>query len=224
MDKITTAHRRMHPSKSHDDRHAIEDAARSPDTVVRDVPAIVGANLRRLRKAQGHSLERLAELSGVSRAMLGQIETGKSVPTVSLLWKVADALGVPVASLIETDAAPAVVVLVRDQGEVVARSGGKFIRRPLFHAGRPHGSEFYEVRIAAHHRESPDVHPHGTKQSLVVALGTVTVFIADEAPIKLGEGDAVLFDASAVHSVENTSGEEALIYVVLTHAGGNGTA
>ena len=82
----------MHSSKSHDDRHAIEESARSPDAVVRDVPAIVGANLRRLRKAQGHSLERLAELSGVSRAMLGQIETGKSVPTVSLLWKVADAL------------------------------------------------------------------------------------------------------------------------------------
>ena len=79
----------------------------------RDVPAIVGTNLKRLRKAQGHSLERLAELSGVSRAMLGQIETGKSVPTVSLLWKVADALGVPVTELIATQTGSTTVVLPR---------------------------------------------------------------------------------------------------------------
>jgi transcriptional regulator with XRE-family HTH domain len=218
MDKITTVSRRMHQAKTHDN-HATDDPSRSADTVVRDVPAIVGTNLRRLRKAQGHSLERLAELSGVSRAMLGQIETGKSVPTVSLLWKVADALGVPVAGLIETDTAPAVVVLVRDQSEVVSRSGGKFVRRPLFSSARHQTVEFYEVRISAYHRESPDVHPHGSRYSLVVAHGTVTVAVADEAPVKLAEGDAILFDASAAHSIENTSGEEALVYLVIVPSG-----
>jgi DNA-binding XRE family transcriptional regulator len=50
----------------------------SPD----ELSIIVGSNLRRLRRRQGHSLERLAQLSGVSRAMLGQIETGK--PTINL--------------------------------------------------------------------------------------------------------------------------------------------
>lgn len=220
MDKIATVSRRMQLPKSHDDKHASDETSRAPDAVVRDVPAIVGANLRRLRKAQGHSLERLAELSGVSRAMLGQIETGKSVPTVSLLWKVADALGVPVAGLIETDTAPAVVVLARGQAEVVSRSNGKFVRRPLFNPGRLQTAEFYEVRIAAHHRESPDAHPHGSKHSLVVARGTVTVSVADETPVKLAEGDAILFDGNAAHSFENTSGDEALAYIVIAHNGG----
>ena len=47
------------------------------DTVeaVAELPAILGHNMRRLRTRQGHSLDRLAKLSGVSRAMLGQIET-----------------------------------------------------------------------------------------------------------------------------------------------------
>ncbi len=61
MDKITTVSRRMHLPKSHDDKHAPDETSKSPDAVVRDVPAIVGANLRRLRKSQGHSLDRLAE-------------------------------------------------------------------------------------------------------------------------------------------------------------------
>ena len=59
---------------------------------------IISTNLRRMRTRQGHSLERLANLAGVSRAMLSQIETGKSVPTISLLLKVANALGVPIAA------------------------------------------------------------------------------------------------------------------------------
>jgi transcriptional regulator with XRE-family HTH domain len=224
MDKIATASRDMQPPKSRDGKHAADVTSQSADAVVRDVPAIVGANLRRLRKSQGHSLDRLAELSGVSRAMLGQIETGKSAPTVSLLWKVADALGVPIATLIQTDSAPAVVVLVRGQGEIATRSDGKFVRRPLFSPGRAQAAEFYEIRIAAHHRESPDLQPLGTKQSLVVARGTVTVSVADEAPIKLVDGDAILFDGSAAHSLENTSGEEALVYIVIAHSGSNGAA
>lgn len=52
-----------------------------------DLSPLVGNNLRRLRTCRGHSLERLAKLSGVSRAMLGQIELGRSVPTITLLWR-----------------------------------------------------------------------------------------------------------------------------------------
>ncbi len=70
--------------------------------VATDLPAILGRNLRRLRTRQGHSLERLAKASGVSRAMLGQIENGKSTPTIGLLWKIATALGLPFATLLDS--------------------------------------------------------------------------------------------------------------------------
>ena len=46
---------------------ATEARAQASPAGARDVPFIVGGNLRRLRKAHGLSLERLAELSGVSR-------------------------------------------------------------------------------------------------------------------------------------------------------------
>ena len=61
---------------------------------------VVGANLRRLRNQRGLSLERLAQISGVSRAMLGQIELGQSAPTINVLWKIASALEVPFSALI----------------------------------------------------------------------------------------------------------------------------
>lgn len=70
----------------------------------------VAANLRRLRTKRGLSLERLAQRSGASRAMLSQIELERSAPTVTSLWKVAQALDVTFSALIaeEETGAPAV--------------------------------------------------------------------------------------------------------------------
>src|SRR4051812_32114751 len=70
-----------------------------------DLAPVVGKNLRRLRTQRGLSLERLAKASGVSRAMLGQVELGQSAPTINVLWKIARALALPFSALISTSAA-----------------------------------------------------------------------------------------------------------------------
>ena len=72
----------------------------SADSVPAKLSIVVGENLRRLRRKHGFSLDQLAHFSGVSRAMLGQIETGKSAPTINLLARIAEALNVSVPSLI----------------------------------------------------------------------------------------------------------------------------
>ncbi len=58
----------------------------SPVPMGTDLAPVVGANLRRLRVKRALSLEKLSKLSGVSRAMLGQIELGQSAPTINVLW------------------------------------------------------------------------------------------------------------------------------------------
>ncbi|MEZ8384857.1 helix-turn-helix domain-containing protein, partial [Vibrio splendidus] len=47
----------------------------------------VGVNLKRLRQEKGWSLDKTAKETGVSKAMLGQIERGESSPTVAKLWQ-----------------------------------------------------------------------------------------------------------------------------------------
>ena len=59
------------------------------------------SKLAQVRKAQGLSQERLAELSGVHRVSIARIETGEISPNVRTLEKLADALGVAVSELIE---------------------------------------------------------------------------------------------------------------------------
>jgi transcriptional regulator with XRE-family HTH domain len=82
-----------------------------------DLPSVLGKNLKRQRTRRGYSLERLAALSGVSRAMIGQIESGKSSPTISLLLKLATALGVELDHLLTRQDARAITLLRREQSE-----------------------------------------------------------------------------------------------------------
>ena len=81
--------------------------ANSPD----EIADIVSRNLKRLRTNRNLSLEALANASGVSRGMLSQIELGRSVPTISLLWKVARALDVPFSALTSDHATAGNIVL-----------------------------------------------------------------------------------------------------------------
>jgi transcriptional regulator with XRE-family HTH domain len=74
----------------------------------RNGPAVavqVGANVRRLRQAQGLTSGELARSAGISAAMLSRLESGDVSPSLETLAAVADALGIAVAGLLKEDAA-----------------------------------------------------------------------------------------------------------------------
>lgn len=58
----------------------------------------VGARLRELRESRNVSMRGLATASGLSANALSMIERGKTSPSVSTLYKLADALGVPITA------------------------------------------------------------------------------------------------------------------------------
>lgn len=193
----------------------MDDTARTDPA--EDIPAIVGYNLRKLRTRRGHSLERLAKLSGVSRAMLGQIETGKSAPTISVLWKIATALDVSFATLLANETERGVTVLSRAKAKVLTSSEGRFQSRALFPFDGERKVEFYELRIAGLHREVASAHQEGTVENLVVSSGTIEVIAGDEPARVLSEGDAIVFDADVPHSYRNLGTGEAVLYLVMTY-------
>jgi transcriptional regulator with XRE-family HTH domain len=180
--------------------------------------AIIAANLKRLRTRQGHSLERLAELAGVSRAMLGQIETGKSVPTITLLLKVANALGVPIANLLITRTSRAIVVLPRASAKVLSSSAGRLSSRALFPLDADWRAEFYEVRLAFQHRELLEARGPGARENLVVVQGKLELTAGGDPPVVLPEGDAAAFHADVPRSFRNLYAGETTIHIVVTYA------
>lgn len=68
-------------------------------------PVEIGAQIRRLRKQQGRTLQEVADHCHCSKALLSKIETGKVVPALATLSKIANALGVKTSLLMEDDGA-----------------------------------------------------------------------------------------------------------------------
>ena len=66
-----------------------------------EVQALIGANLRHLRKARGISSEHLANLAGVDISTLRALERGAVMPSIGMLWRLARELGVPCTAFIE---------------------------------------------------------------------------------------------------------------------------
>ena len=61
----------------------------------------IGEKLKSIRMARTLSLDDTAVLTGVSKPMLGQIERGQSIPTVTTLWKIATRLKTPLSAFLE---------------------------------------------------------------------------------------------------------------------------
>jgi transcriptional regulator with XRE-family HTH domain len=182
----------------------------------RDLVPILGANLRRLRSKRGLSLERLAKLSTVSRAMLSQVELGYSAPTINVIWRIANALGVPFSALLTVPDVATTRVLRAAEGKLLTSHDGAFTSRALFPFDSTRRTEFYELRIQPRGVEHAAPHAPGTTENLVVASGAATVRVGDDV-VRLATGDAVLFTADVAHTYQNETDQPCVLYLVMTY-------
>jgi transcriptional regulator with XRE-family HTH domain len=180
-----------------------------------ELTARVAANLREQRRRRDMSLDELAQVTGVSRAALSQIETCKTNPSIGVLWKIAAGLAIPFAELIgETQRA--VTVLRRGDAQVLRSADRKFESRPLMPASGSSPVEVYELRLAPRSRHISDAHGPGTRELVVVLTGALRMVVGDHSE-DLGAGDAMLFNANLPHAYENPSAAEARYHDVIIY-------
>ena len=182
-----------------------------------DLAPTVGTNLRHLRVKRGLSLERLAQASGVSRGMLGQIELGKSAPTINVLWKIARALNVTFSALIHEPAAGGTTVLRGADARLLSSKDGRFTSRALFPFNQSRHVEFYLLGFAPGTVENAPPHPPGTVENLVVHQGALEIEVGGQIH-HLKIGDAIQFVADIAHVYRNRHDVAATAYLVMTYA------
>ena len=123
----------------------------------------IGADLRMRRQAAGLSLARAAELTGVSKAMLGQIERGESSPTLATLWKVAKGFRLPLTCLITGDAAP-----VAENAPVFSK---EIAVATVFAFDPWRAQETFEVTLQPGQTHLSDAHMSGVWEDVVLLEG-----------------------------------------------------
>ncbi|HTP24839.1 MAG TPA: XRE family transcriptional regulator [Anaeromyxobacteraceae bacterium] len=191
--------------------------AGAPATGGADLTHVVGANLRRMRVSRGLSLERLAHQSGVSRAMLSQIELGRSAPTINVVWKIATAFDLPFSAFVSSKEQREIAILRRSKAKVLTSQDGRFTSRALFPFDGPRRIEFYELRLASHAAERAEAHAPGTLENLVLHQGNLELDVGGERSL-LAAGDAILFRADVPHVYANPAAIDTLMYLVMSYA------
>ncbi len=194
-------------------------ASRKPQEADTEPPR-VGDTLAALRQTQALSLDELSRRAGVSKSMLSQIERAQANPTVAVVWRLANALGVSMAELLGSvpavAAAPA-ITLVPTQATPALRSPDGLcelrILGPVDLAGQ---FEWYELRLQPGGALDSQPHEPGTREHLTVTAGSMEVQVA-ETKQKLKASETARYGADSPHSIRNTGKSAASAWLVVIH-------
>ena len=162
----------------------------------------VAENIRRIRKTQKLSIDRAAELTGVSKSMLGQIERGLVNPTVAVLEKIAQGLHVSLTELVEHrgEMPDTLYRSVDVAGQRLNK--GRVIRYPLFPFDTESRCESCQLDVfIGGSYDLPDQIP-GSRVYLTVLAGTLEVKAGGET-YRLENRDSLMLRGSQPICYEN---------------------
>ena len=162
----------------------------------------VGVRLKELREARKISMRTLATKSGLSANALSMIERGKTSPSVSTLYKLADALGVSITAFFgpESDK-KSIVFLKSDERTHMAFTRGVFeaLGGEQF-AGRV---EPFMLTLESNAASGPHFISHSGHEFVFCLRGELEYQVEREI-FHLNPGDSLLFASQLRHKWKNS--------------------
>lgn len=174
----------------------------------------VGTRLRQLREDRNMSMRSLATASGLSANALSMIERGKTSPSVSTLYKLADAMGVPITTFFGEQTTKQQVIFMRsDERPRVSFSKGVWegLGGEQF-SGRV---EPFMLTMENGATSGPHAMAHSGHEFVFLLRGHLEYTVEKEV-FNLGPGDSLLFAAQLNHRWRNPGGTVANALIVLS--------
>lgn len=175
----------------------------------------IALRIKQTRKQSQLSLEKLASLSGVSRATISKIERGESLPSTTVLAKLSKALGLSMTELVAQQAEDDIVLLKADQQPLILDPRSNYKRRCLSPILPGRGID-WSISELQPNQKTPLFHAHrqGTEEYLYVLNGSLQVHIGHHQYI-MSEGDSIFYKAAASHAFENLTDQVARYMVII---------
>ena len=167
----------------------------------------VGVSLRRLRGQMGLRIEDVARRAGFTKGFLSKIENGKSSPPIATLMRLAGALGVDPAALLQSDdgaksgnANSAVHVPAAARQRVQNAGAGPGYTYWALAAGRAHKAmEPFLLTVHPKEFDPKKTFQHPGEEFIFVLEGRCTYRVGDDI-FDLRAGDSLYFDARKPHA------------------------
>ncbi|MFB7159696.1 helix-turn-helix domain-containing protein [Lysinibacillus sp. NPDC056232] len=168
-----------------------------------EIHLIFAKNLKMIREKEKLSLEKVSQLCGVSKTMIGQIERGESSPTLTTIWKIANGLKVSFTTLINNPQ-PDTEIIFREDVQILSEDDGRYRVYPYFPFQEDSRFEIYTVEIEREGTLSAEAHKDGTEEFITVFDGELVIRV-NEDEFHLKSGDSIRFKADRPHIYMNPS-------------------
>jgi transcriptional regulator with XRE-family HTH domain len=180
----------------------------------------VGHRIHAFREARGMSLQQLAERTGLSAALLTQIENRMTSPSLGILVKIANGFDATVSTLIHGTEEREFWIVRKEDRKIVSRVGPKEGGRTVYtyealgagKAGRK--MEPFLVRLQPLLDRQVVHNTHEGEEFLYVLSGKVEV-VLDRYSDTLSEGDCIYYSSTIPHHVHSAGEGEAVILAVI---------
>jgi len=182
---------------------------------IREAPSVnVAASLRELRESRGISMRALASRSGLSANALSMIERGKTSPSVSTLYKLADALGVSITAFFgEENAKKQIIFLKSDERPRMSFTRGIF--EGLGGAQFSGRVEPFVLTLESGASSGPRTIVHSGHEFVFCLRGKLEYYV-DREFFQLEAGDSLLFESKLKHRWKNPGSTVTTALVIIS--------
>ena len=167
-----------------------------------DLAALVGERVRAARRDRGLSVGGLAAAAGVGKGSLSEIENGARNPTLGTLYALADALGLPLAGLLD--------------GRAGARVASPGIEVRLLDVSTDEGwtVEVYRLGLAPGTERRAGAHGAGVVEHMLVTAGRLRAGpLGAERVLGAGECAEWVSDTTHVYAVLGDQPVESVLVI-----------
>lgn len=177
--------------------------------------AIIASNLKNYRNEKKISLDKMAEITGVSKSMIGQIERGVSTPTISTMMKLAGGLKLPLNYLLTPPQSDFTLIRKGDLTNQVPDDNLLSIHTYFpYSDGRTFEILVIEIEKGGQYQLDP--HPSGTEKYLTVFKGRLNIRLDDQEHL-LESGDAMRYKADKPQTYFNIGNKAVKLQMVIQH-------
>jgi len=171
----------------------------------------IGEMLRNYRKNHSLTIKQLAKKTGLSTALISELERGIGNPTLSVLETLADIMGISLAMLLERDISNASLVRRKIERTQCGAAGANALYDVLAVSPVRSNMELLlmELEPGRHMPDEMSVHPAFEEIAYVISGQTHVHF--DQEEIVLEEGDSLRILPGRRHLFENKSESRAIV-------------
>lgn len=180
-----------------------------------NINTVVAENLQYYRQAHRLSLDKISQLTGISKTMISQIEKGVANPSINTLWKIANGLRIPLTSLISEENED-IQKIDRSDIQPIYNDDRSVVVYPYFPYEAAHAFEMFCMRMDSNSILESDAHQEGAKEYIIVNEGTLTLTVG-ETHYEIESGQAISFNANTPHTYRNQTDEQLRITATIQY-------